>query len=45
MMKESYKRSELRVTVFEHEDVITTSDPALRVFKRDEYEGHVIDER
>lgn len=40
-MKEIYERAELDITEFSHEDVITTS--AMRVFKRDEYEGHVID--
>ena len=43
MMKENYERTVLTVTAFEQKDIITTSD--LRVFSRDEYEGHVIEER
>ena len=42
-MKEPYERTELTVTEFDQEDVITTSIPILRVFKRDEYEGHVLE--
>lgn len=42
-MKESYERTSLMVTEFEHEDLIATSGESTRLFSRDEYEGHVID--
>ena len=42
-MKENYERTKINVTEFKNEDVITTSGEPTRVFKRDEYEGHVID--
>ena len=46
-MKEIYERTEMNITVFEQDDVITTSGAVSRFFKfsLDEYEGKVIEER
>lgn len=44
-MKEQYERTELSITTFGLEDVIITSGVIDRLFTRNRYEEHIIDER